>query len=172
MKDDVMKQLVMLKDRYQTYEQFTQVDFKTLLAIDDIDELTLKTTISASSYLENLGGGKFRISSLPISCQVAPVNTFLVKDLDGDGNLDALLAGNDFYAETHFGRYDGLTGIYLKGDGSGKFKTILSKDSGFYLPNHTSQLDQIQDIHNNALFIAGQNNNEIKVFELNKHTTQ
>ncbi|WP_228027926.1 VCBS repeat-containing protein [Costertonia aggregata] len=167
-RDDVMKQLVSLKGKYQTYEQFAEVDFRTLLNIDHIDEVTLKAHISESSYLENLGQGSFKLIPLPKACQVGPINSFLVKDLNNDKNLDVLLAGNDFYAETHFGGYDGLTGIFLEGFGSGKFKVLPSKESGFYLPGHTSQLIEIKDRQDRSLFLAGQNNKEPKIFELNK----
>lgn len=171
-RDDVMKQLTLLKDKYQTYGQFAKADFKSLLNIDELGDVSLKATIFESSYLENLGDGKFRLTSLPIECQLAPINAVFVKDFDADGNLDVLLAGNDFYAETHFGRYDGLHGVFMKGDGTGDFKSISSKESGFYVPNQASQVIEIKDIENNSLLLIGQNNEDSKLFEWNKKIAQ
>ncbi|WP_394975468.1 VCBS repeat-containing protein [uncultured Croceitalea sp.] len=171
-RDDVMKQLTALKDKYQTYEQFAKADFKSILNINQLADVSLKATVFENSYLENLGDGKFRLTSLPIECQLAPISALFVKDFDADGNLDVLLAGNDFYAETHFGRYDGLQGVFMKGDGTGNFKSISSKESGFYVPNQASQIIEIKDIENNSLLLVGQNNEDSKLFEWNKKIAQ
>ncbi|MFD2588498.1 VCBS repeat-containing protein [Croceitalea marina] len=171
-RDDVMKQLTLLKDRYQSYQQFAEVDFKTLLNIEALNEVSLTASVFESAYLENIGDGKFKHISLPFECQLAPLKSIMVKDFDGDGNLDALLAGNDFYSESNFGRYDALNGIFLKGRGNGSFKPVPVDESGFYAPGHTSQIVEIKDRENNSLFLVGQNNESVRVFEWNKKITQ
>ncbi|GMN17346.1 VCBS repeat-containing protein [Croceitalea sp. MTPC9] len=169
MRDDIMKQLVVLKDKYQTYEQFANTDFRKLLSLNSVDSVSLKVAVSSSSYLENLGSGKFELVPLPVECQVAPINTLLVKDFNKDGNMDVIVGGNDFYAETHFGRYDGLMGVFLKGNGTGTFEVISSRESGLYIPNQTSKLLELKDLRNNSLIVAGQNNMDAKVFEWTKN---
>ncbi|WP_350284993.1 VCBS repeat-containing protein [uncultured Croceitalea sp.] len=171
-RDDVMKQLVVLKDKYQSYANFAQIDFNTLLSIENKKAVSLNVTISASVLLENKGDGSFQLKELPKMVQLSPINKILVKDFDNDGNLDALLAGNDFYAESHFGRYDALTGLFLKGNGDNGFDVFQSPESGFYLPYQTNDLVKLTNNKNEVLIVAGQNNEQAKVFKWNKTIDQ
>ena len=45
------------------------------------------------------------------------MNAILCEDLDEDGVLDLLLAGNEYQADVMIGRYDASYGCFLKGDG-------------------------------------------------------
>jgi len=47
--------------------------------------------------------------SFAAAAQFAPVNAILVKDINQDGKVDLLLAGNNFQAEVETGRYDAGT---------------------------------------------------------------
>lgn len=163
-RDDILRQLPILKKKYTSYKEFANTDFINLLSIEDLDQQTLKVTTSQSVFLENLGGKQFIIKPLDISCQQAPINDILVSDIDEDGHLDILLAGNDFYAETLYGRYDAFNGKLLKGDGMGKFKPISTTQSGFYIPNHTNQLLELKN-KTETIFLAGQNNDSLLAFK-------
>ena len=52
-------------------------------------------------------------------------------DLDGDGNLDLLMAGNFYVSEVETGRADAGIGLYMKGDGKGGFAPVKPAKSGF-----------------------------------------
>lgn len=166
-RDDVMKQLVVLKNNYRSYDEFAKVGFTELLQIQDLSQETLKATISESVYVENLGDFKFKVKPLPILCQLSPINDFLVKDLDDDGNSDALLVGNDYQCETHYGRYDALTGLFLKGMKQGGFRVVPSSESGFYVPHQSNRIMQLNIDEGASVFVAAQNNDSIKVFQRN-----
>lgn len=167
-RDDVMKQLVKLKDRYLTYKAFSKVNFTELLNIKNLDEETLKATTFSSSYIENLGNGNYKITRLPEECQIAPINDILVKDIDKDGYLDALLVGNDLTAETNYGLSDALIGVYLKGSKKG-FKIIKNTASGFYVPEQSHHITSIQSNTGEELIIASQNNTKAKIFIINEN---
>lgn len=163
-RDDVIKQLVSLKNRYLSYEDFSKVDYSTLLQIKNLKESTLHASLSQSVMLENKGNLQFVVKPLPKSCQIAQLSTILVDDFDKDGNLDALLAGNDFQAEPQFGRYDALNGVFLKGDGKGSFVDLSPSQCGFYVPGQTSQIVKIETNTGQTLVLAGQNNDSLKIF--------
>ncbi|WP_289037336.1 VCBS repeat-containing protein [uncultured Zobellia sp.] len=171
-RDDIIQQLVALKNDHLTYDEFSQIDFLNLLDINDTSKKTLKASIFESCYIENLGNGTFKVRPLPESCQLAPINDLEIQDFDKDGNLDALLVGNDFTAESLYGRFDAHIGIFLKGNGSGEFQAIPSKTSGFYVPNQSNSIVQLKDNTEEKLILAGQNNDSIKVFKIRaKNTT-
>jgi enediyne biosynthesis protein E4 len=50
-----------------------------------------------------------------------------VKDVDGDGNLDAILGGNLYNSEAETPRNDASYGLWIKGDGNGEFDACLTK---------------------------------------------
>jgi len=163
-RDDIVTQLVSLKKRYLRYDDFVQVDFKGMLSITDIEEETLQAYTFQSSYLENKGNGSFVLVPLPEICQTAPINAILVRDFDGDDQLDALLVGNDFSAETLYGKADALTGLFLKGERSTGFLPVSSALSGFYVPGQSHHLTQFTDSEGNPWILATQNDEAVKVF--------
>jgi len=166
-RDDVMKQLVKLKDRYLTYEAFSKVSFTELLNIKDLEEETLKATTFSSSYIENLGNGNFKINRLPERCQIAPINDILIKDIDNDGFLDAILVGNDLTTETNYGLNDALIGMYLKGSENG-FEVVKNSASGFYVPGQSHHILDLKSNTGDDLIFATQNNNTPKIFAINR----
>jgi len=162
-RDDVMKQLTVLKNDHTSYQDFANVNFEELLKIKDLSSETLQATIFESSYAENLGNGKFRLVPLPSKCQVAPIQDILIDDFDNDGKVDVLLVGNDLTAETHYGNQDALTGLWLEREAD-EFLVYDSKDSGFYVPGQSNHLIKAKDKNGKPFYMATQYNNKAKVF--------
>ncbi len=164
-RDDIQKQFPKSQVKYFSYEKYSHIDFKTLLKIQDLESETLKATTFSSCYIENLGNGKFKVTALPKSCQVSPINDILIDDFDYDGLLDALLVGNDFSAESNYGRFDALTGIFLKRNKTG-FEVIPSRESGFYVPYQSNNIIEIIDNKKRKFVLSTQNNEKVLVFNL------
>ena len=130
-RDDLIRQVPPLKKKFADYASYAEADVSDILTPADRSRAyTAKAFRFASSYLENTGNGHFRLSALPRQAQWAPVYGILVHDIDQDGFLDVLLAGNDFGTETTSGRYDASVGTVLQGDGEGGFRTISPAASG------------------------------------------
>lgn len=165
-RDDIMKQVVKLKDTYVTYQDFAKTNFETLLKIQNLEKETLKATTFSSSYVENLGNNTFKISKLPAICQTAPINNMLVKDFNKDGFLDALLVGNDKNSETIYGHQDALTGVFLQGSNRG-FIAKKSNESGFYVPEQSNHIIELNTINDKKVIVATQNNTNTKAFTIN-----
>ena len=123
----------------------------------------MQVTYTATSYIENLGKGKFQVKQLPLLAQFSPVNGIIATDVNEDGNLDAVIVGNDFGNEVFSGRYDALNGLILLGDGHGSFKPLARRESGFYVPGDAKALACLFS-PTGDLFIASQNQDSLKVF--------
>lgn len=120
----------------------------------------------ATSYVENLGNGKFRISQLPLLAQVSPTYGMIVEDFNADGNLDLLLAGNFYGPNQDIVRYDAGSGLYLKGDGKGDFTAVPVTESGFFAPNDTRGITSLKDGTSNSLYTLVVNNNgRVQIFK-------
>jgi hypothetical protein len=77
---------------------------------------------------------------LPPAAQLAPLNGMIADDVNGDGNLDVLLCGNDYGNEVVNGRYDAMNGLVLLGDGAGNFRPLSLQQSGFFVPGDAKAL--------------------------------
>ncbi|MEW7290204.1 CRTAC1 family protein [Aquimarina sp. 2304DJ70-9] len=164
-RDDIMKQLVLLKKKYGTYNEFAQASFKELLNISDLDQQTLSADLFESIYAENIGNNTFVVHYLPNACQLSPINDFLVKDFDLDGFKDVLAVGNNYTAEANYGRHDAMIGIYLKGSNNG-FISIKNQESGFIVPKQSNHIISIQNKDKEPLIMATQNNDSLCVFKI------
>lgn len=169
-RDDILKQLVILKKKYGTYEEFAQVDFKTLLNIQDLDTDTYNARIFESVYAENIGNNTFVVHKLPTETQLAPIQDFLVFDIDSDGYKDIFLVGNDYSAEANYGRQDALIGSVLKGSENG-FHILKNMESGFIVPKQSNHIISMQNSNGQTRIIATQNNDNACVFKMNKKLT-
>lgn len=169
-RDALISQIVAYKKRFKNYKSFSEADFDEILKKQDRkNNFVLDAKILTTSYMENRGTEGFKISSLPIACQISPVYGVLIKDFDGDGNLDALLSGNQNSADPLFGNYDASNGIYLKGNGKGDLEPISTLTSGLYLNGDQKSIVNLF-VENQSVLIAGANLGTLKAYEYQDHS--
>jgi len=108
----------------------------------------------ASMYLHNDGGGKFSATALPNFAQIAPIKAILAQDVDGDGNLDLIVAGNMYDAEPNTPRADAGNGLWLKGDGKGHFAPVPPWQSGLVAPADVTGLAIVKTVRGRVLIVA------------------
>jgi len=167
-RDELIRQISAMRSRFKSYKSYAETPFeKSFLPEELEDAYVVKTHNFASSYLENLGDGKFKISDLPIAAQIGPIEGILVEDLDKDGFEDIVLTGNSYSTEVATGRYDALKGLILRGKGNGSFETLSLEESGFINDFDGSGLASIRDSEGNLQIIVSNNNGPLKVFKVN-----
>ena len=132
--------------------------------LNEVDSMSI--TCLTSSFIENLGNGKFNISELPMEVQLAPINGILTQDFNEDGLTDILLIGNDYGNSLFWGRYDALNGLFLLNAGNNTFTPKPYRDSGFFVPGDARALVQIPTSFNKSLIVASQNQDSLMVFKL------
>lgn len=164
-REDVIKQFIQTRARFQTYKDFAKATFDNLLTEDERKKaLQLDANECQSVYVENTGNGTFKTKPLPTLAQLSPINGMIVEDLDNDGHLDVLLVANDFGNETSTGRYDASNGLLLKGNGKGDFTPLTQTSTGFYVPGNAKGLAQMASPDGRRMVVATQNRGPLKVF--------
>ena len=164
-KDDMASQLISIRKRFPTYRSYGLATMDVLWGPKERENaLKFQATDMASSYIENLGNGHFSIHALPLEAQAAPVYGMIGKDLDGDGNLDLLLVGNDYGMDPYSGRHDAFIGLYLRGDGRGGFLPLSLSASGFYVRGDGKGLALLHTAREEDIFIATQNQDSVLAF--------
>jgi hypothetical protein len=162
--DELNSQSPKFRNKYSRYRQYSKATMERLLPAEDLkDAQVLEANHMQTSYIENKGNGIFAIRALPVLTQVAPVKGLITFDVNGDGNLDILMTGNDYGNEVFAGRYDAFTGLILLGDGKGNLTPVPSAASGFYIPGDAKALVRLSGVKSD-LFIATQNRDSLRVF--------
>src|SRR6185503_9213662 len=85
-------------------------------------------TLASMVFLNR--GNHFEAVELPWEAQVAPVFSINVADVDGDGHEEVFLAQNFFATRPEVPRLDAGRGLWLRGDGSGKWRPMSGQESG------------------------------------------
>jgi enediyne biosynthesis protein E4 len=162
--DELNSQSPKFRRKFSRYKHFAKARLEDVLSPEERqDALVLEINHVATSHIENIGGGKFKVTALPTSVQVAPVNGMITDDVNSDGFMDVIMVGNDYGNEVFAGRYDAFTGLILLGNGKGSFTIVPSDKSGFYVNGDAKGLARVQGA-NTDHYIATQNLDSIKIF--------
>ncbi|MBL7790931.1 MAG: VCBS repeat-containing protein [Saprospiraceae bacterium] len=164
-RSDMDKQLTKVKKLYLYHKEYGKATMQEVLNnFPDVKPLVLKANYLKTSYLKNLGNGKFELSELPLQAQVAPVYGMITGDFNGDVFPDLLLTGNDYGAEVSMGRHDALKGLLLVGDGKGNFSPLPMQQSGICIPGDGKSMIELAGAGGEHLVVAGQNRGPLQVF--------
>ncbi len=121
-----------------------------------------------SCYFENLGGGKFKKHILPSEAQFAPINSIICDDVDGDGFMDLITAGNEYQADVMTGRYDASYGCFLKGNKNKSFQFLPSTASGFIVDGDVKDMALIPLSNHEKILAVAVNNDSLRIFKIGK----
>ena len=164
-RSNLVEQINNMRGRFRTHTDYANATFEESFTPEELSEAYIVCAQRfESSYLENLGKGKFRISSLPIEAQFSPVYGIVTGDYDDDGNLDALLVGNSYSTEVISGRDDASKGLYLKGNGKGDFQSVNINASGFLADGDSKGMATIIGADGQEMVIVGNNSDRAKVY--------
>ncbi|QCW99501.1 RNA-binding protein [Aggregatimonas sangjinii] len=163
-RDDLIKQIPAMRKTFPDYASYARATLSDILTSQERSSAyTAKAFQFASSLLLNQGDGTFELKSLPQQAQIAPIYGILIDDLDNDGNLDAILTGNDLGTAVGIGRYDASRGLVLMGDGDGTFHTIGVADSGLYLDGEVRGAISLRSKDSN-IFVFGRNSSTVSAY--------
>ena len=154
--------------RFPTHASFADASIPQLLNPEQLKSaLHYETDTFASVYLHNEGGGAFKSSSLPNLAQIAPIKGIVTSDVDGDGNLDLIVAGNLYDAEPNTPRADAGNGLWLRGNGKGHFTPVSPSESGLLTPLNVSGLALINTPAGMAILVAN-TGDSLQAFSIRK----
>lgn len=130
-RDQFLSQMPSLNSRFSTYADYAGKDIQQIIPPNDLKTAIVKNVYTfASSYIENMGNGKFKIHALPVQAQFSPVYSFVSGDFDHNGKKDVLLAGNFSGVRSYQGRYDAGYGLMLSLNTRRGISKLMAKDSG------------------------------------------
>ena len=152
--------------RFPTYQQFADADLTAIYTPEKLaGSLHLQATWMLSTVLLSNADGTFTPKPLPNAAQVSPINGIVALDVNSDGHLDLVCAGNHWGAEVETVRYDASIGSVLLGNGKGDFHAMPATRSGFVAWGNVKGLALIQRNGRRTVLVAN-NNDAVQAYEL------
>jgi enediyne biosynthesis protein E4 len=145
LKRDLTDQVVLLKKQNLKYDQFARKSIQELFNDDLIKSSVVKEfNYAASCIAWNEGNGKFSVQALPVFTQLSSINAIVCTDINNDGLVDIVAAGNRFDLLPQFGRLDASYGHLLINKGQRRFEELNAAQSGLLI---SGQVRDIQLLH-------------------------
>ena len=168
-KKELTGQLVSLKKQNLKASDYAKRTIKELFSEEIINSsIVKKASISESIIAINEGGGNFTIKKLPQRVQFSCVCGISCADVNKDGNIDLIMAGNNYEFKPQFSRLDASYGNVLLGNGKLDFEWQNYDDSGFFIKGEVKHLKQFKDKNGKQFIIATVNDDEPKIFTLDE----
>ncbi|MCB7479999.1 VCBS repeat-containing protein [Christiangramia sediminis] len=167
MKRELTSQLVSLKKENLKASEYAKKSITELLSKEKLANALVKEAVISETILAvNEGNGKFRIKELPGRVQFSCICGISCIDVNQDGNLDLVMAGNNFEFKPQFSRLDASFGNVLLGDGKMNFEWQDYGVSGFNIKSEVKFLRKFQDKNGKTYIIAAINDEKPKIFEV------
>ncbi len=166
-KDDLLGQLSGLKRKYVNYSDYADQKITDVFTSEELSDVgILEAKNFATSYVENLGNNRFKVSPLPAPAQFAPIYGILIQDFNTDGHLDVILAGNFFGTRVKYGRYDANKGLLLLGNGKGSFEPVTTQESGLNIDGEVRDITSLKLADGKELILFARNDMGVKTYEV------
>jgi hypothetical protein len=143
-----------LSRRFATYGAFAGASMREAFGDVLTRVLHYQADTFASVVLHNDGDGRFTSSALPTLAQIAPIRGIVPMDVDGDGKLDLVVAGNLYDTEPNTTPADAGNGLWLRGDGHGRFTPVAPVTSGFLAPGRVTGLALVTTPRGKMVLVA------------------
>jgi enediyne biosynthesis protein E4 len=165
---DLVTVIPALGDKYPENDPFSLATVSDIFGDSSLENaLHYKAYTFASSYIENLGNGRFRLVPLHNLAQITSQKAILCEDIDQDGQTDIVLAGNLHGSEVETIRNDAGIGLFLKGDGKGNFDPVPYQQSGLYMDGDVKNM-QFISTSSGKLIISARNSDALLFIRLNQ----
>jgi hypothetical protein len=166
LKRELTNQIVSLKKQNLKFSEYATKSIDELFPKNVLEASTVKKVTTFSSFIAyNNGNAEFVIRELPSEAQLSCICDIECDDINNDGIIDLILAGNDYSFKPQFSRLDANQGLVLFGDTDGNFKKQLN--TGFKVEGEVKVMNWLKDKQGNRYLIVGINDKQTKIFKVN-----
>ncbi|WP_243641673.1 VCBS repeat-containing protein [Maribacter algicola] len=169
-KKELTTQILALKKANIKASDYAKRTIDKLFSKGVIDNSIVKTASTSESVIAiNEGNGEFSVKILPPQVQFSCICGIACTDVNRDGNLDLIMAGNNFEFKPQFSRLDANYGNVLLGDGKLGFEWQNYDKSGMFIRNEVKHLKILKDKSGNQFIVAAINNAAPKIYRLHEN---
>lgn len=158
-KDELASQMNVINKRFNDFEDFSFRPIEDVLTAEALEKAEISTIETlASGYLQNNEGSFTEFIELKDELQLAPINSFVESDINGDKGL--IVNGNTYKVGTYHGAYTAFKGAYLKSENDIELLT----NYGIEPFNGQVKTSGFIKMKNSKLFFVLTNNEGIKTY--------
>ncbi|UII74623.1 VCBS repeat-containing protein [Flagellimonas sp. HMM57] len=169
LKRELTSQLVSLKKQNLKFSDYATKSIDQLIDPSILKNTIVKEVNTTESVIAiNDGTGNFDIKKLPRETQFSCICSVNCKDINGDGKLDIILAGNNYNFKPQYGRLDASYGSVLIASENGEYDWLPHDESGFYVRGEVKHLQTFKDKNGVAFLFVAINSQKPKIFRYNK----
>lgn len=145
-RDELLEQISMMRPRFTDYQSFAEAKLSDIFTEDELKDAKIYQATELKTSLFSLNaGGKYESKPLPSIVQSSPIFAVQMADVNADGHLDIVMAGNINHAKLRIGKMDSNYGLLLLGDGQLNFKLVPQKKTGFWLKGDVRSMLKVED---------------------------
>lgn len=168
MRKEMTAQLPGLKKQNLKASDYSKRTVHGLFKAEMVSNSVVKVVdVSESLIAVNEGNGKFSFTALPDKVQWSCLCGMTCTDVNGDGNLDLILGGNNYDYKPQFSRQDASYGHVLLGNGKMGFELTHSTASGLFIRGQIRHMQTFTDKKGSRFIIVAINNEKPKVLKIN-----
>ena len=146
-----------ITEKCKTYKEFAESSLEEVYGSDKLESANHLTANIFGSIIILSSPEGYAYKKLNIEAQFAPINRFIVEDVNQDGNLDFIIGGNMYHTEVETARYDAGTGRCFLGDGTGSFNVLSVNASGIYIDQDVKDINPLI-INDKTSYLVTNNN--------------
>lgn len=162
------QQMPYISKKFKTYDAFAKAPLIEILGKGVKDALNYKAKTFATSIIENLGDGTFKVRELPAETQFSSVNGIVLYDINKDSYPDIVLAGNLHGSEVETPRNDASFGTVLMNDTKGNFNCLTLTESGFLANGDVKAMSLVHLSNESVGILIARNNDRLSLLKLNR----
>jgi hypothetical protein len=167
LKHDLEEQLPVIKKNNLKNQEYATKSIQELFSKEIMSKAIVKQFNYAASIVAiNNGNGNFEVQKLPELSQLSSINAIQIMDVNKDGLLDIITAGNQFGFLPQYERLDASFGDILINNGKHQFMPITASKTGFDFRGEVRDIVQITNKKNTYLLLL-QNNNFPLLYQFN-----
>ena len=168
-RDELVHMMPPLQTKFPTYAAFGASRIEDILPKSELSKAkVLEARDFASGIALNRGNGTFTLRNLPTEAQFAPVYASVADDLDGDGHVDLVIAGNFYGVPPILGRFDASYGLLLRGDGAGGFVAADMAATNLVIDGQVRHMALLRGANGTKLIAVARNNEKLEILQVNK----
>ena len=161
------QQIPAIKAKFKDYHSFATASLEDIYTTEHLEKSTHYQVKSFAHYfMKNLGDGRFKLSPLDNFTQLASINAMIPLDVNNDGNLDVVYAGNLYGSEVETPRNDASYGGLLLGDGEGGFISQMPYESGLFVKGEVKAAQKIKLTGGEEGILFAKNNGYLQLIKL------
>ena len=123
-----------IKDKFPTHSAFGKATLEDIFTPQKLKQAERYEAVEFQNGVFVNEGGKFTFRPFERIAQIAPGNSPVVCDFNGDGHPDLFLSQNSSSQIAEIPRFNGGLGQLLLGDGKGGFRAVAIRESGIAVP--------------------------------------